>query len=210
MAQVILIINSILLGAGLAMDAFSVSLVHGMTEPAMRRGRKALIAGVFAGFQLLMPLTGWLCVHTLVESFRSFQKWIPWIALCLLVYIGVKMLLDARREAVSAEAGECPGTPEGSPGSSAASEEAGTLLLQGVATSIDALSVGFTIAQYSAGEALLCSLLIGGVTYVICRAGIRLGIRFGTRLSAGAQTLGGTILILLGLEIFLKSMFFGG
>jgi len=221
MTHVLFIINSILLGAGLAMDAFSVSLVHGMVAPQMPRSRKVLIAGTFACFQFLMPLTGWLCVHTLIETFVSFQKFIPWIALVLLLYIGGKMLLDARREMREQQCpdGECPGNGEAAPGqpasapaeasASAGDGGAGTLLLQGIATSIDALSVGFTIASYSVWEALLCSLLIGGVTYLICRFGIRLGIRFGTRLSAGAQTLGGTILIVIGLEIFLKSMFFG-
>ncbi|MCR5161418.1 MAG: manganese efflux pump MntP family protein, partial [Lachnospiraceae bacterium] len=82
----------------------------------------------------------------------------------------------------------------------------GTLLVQGIATSIDALSVGFTIADYGAAAALVCSLLIGAVTLVICLAGLELGKKAGTKLSGKADILGGTILILIGLEIFIKRM----
>ena len=85
-------LNNILLGVGLAMDAFSVSLANGLNEPRMRTGRMCKIAGVYAVFQAVMPLTGWLCVRTVAQLFTSFQELIPWIALALLVYIGGKML----------------------------------------------------------------------------------------------------------------------
>ena len=185
--------NSLLLGVGLAMDAFSVSLANGLHEPQMRRRRMCGMAAVFAVFQALMPLIGWLCVHTIVQYFRSFEKLIPWIALVLLCFIGGKMLLEGLR-------GEEAEEEVGGVGVAA-------LLLQGVATSIDALSVGFTIAEYNWLMALVCALLIALVTFVICLGGIALGKKFGTRLAGRAGILGGAILIFIGLEIFITSWF---
>ena len=185
--------NSLLLGVGLAMDAFSVSLANGLHEPQMRRRRMCGMAAVFAVFQALMPLIGWLCVHTIVQYFRSFEKLIPWIALVLLCFIGGKMLLEGLR-------GEEAEEEVGGVGVAA-------LLLQGVATSIDALSVGFTIAEYNWLMALVCALLIALVTFAICLGGIALGKKFGTRLAGRAGILGGAILIFIGLEIFITSWF---
>ena len=185
--------NSLLLGVGLAMDAFSVSLANGLHEPQMRRRRMCGMAAVFAVFQALMPLIGWLCVHTIVQYFRSFEKLIPWIALVLLCFIGGKMLLEGLR-------GEEAEEEVGGVGVAA-------LLVQGVATSIDALSVGFTIAEYNWLMALVCALLIALVTFAICLGGIALGKKFGTRLAGRAGILGGAILIFIGLEIFITSWF---
>lgn len=186
------IFNSVLLGVGLAMDAFSVSLTNGLNEPDMKRGRMCGIAGVFAGFQALMPMLGWICVRTVVQYFVMFEKFIPWLALVLLVYIGGKMLIDGIRKKDSEEKEEGIG--------------AGALFLQGVATSIDALSVGFTIAGYGWIRALSSALIIAGVTFIICMAGLMIGKKFGTRLSDRAQILGGVILIVIGLEIFIKGI----
>jgi len=188
--------NSILLGVGLAMDAFSVSLANGLNEPCMRRPRMAGIAGIFAFFQALMPLIGWICVHTIAEHFQVFEKMIPWIALVLLCVIGGKMLLEGIR------GGECDcecgcGTEIGF----------GALIVQGIATSIDALSVGFTIAEYALMEALLAALIIALVTFVICYAGIFIGKKAGTQLSGKAGVFGGVILILIGIEIFVTGVF---
>ena len=94
--SLLFIMNSAALGVGLAMDAFSVSLANGLHEPQMRKQRMCLIAGVYALFQFAMPMTGWICVHTIVSLFASFEKIIPWIALVLLLYIGSKMI-GARR-----------------------------------------------------------------------------------------------------------------
>lgn len=186
------IFNSVLLGVGLAMDAFSVSLTNGLNEPDMKRGRMCGIAGVFAGFQALMPMLGWICVRTVVQYFVMFDKFIPWLALVLLVYIGGKMLIDGIRKKDSEEKEEGIG--------------AGALFLQGVATSIDALSVGFTIAGYGWIRALSSALIIAGVTFIICMAGLMIGKKFGTRLSDRAQILGGVILIVIGVEIFIKGI----
>ena len=187
--------ESILLGAGLAMDAFSVSLANGLHEPEMKRGRMCGIAGVFAGFQALMPMLGWICVHTIVQYFRSFERWIPWIALVLLLFIGGKMLIEGiRGEEAEEEKEHGVGI--------------GALLVQGVATSIDALSVGFTIADYDLGMAIVCALLIAAVTFIICMAGILIGRKFGTKLAGKASVFGGVILILIGIEIFVTGVFF--
>lgn len=190
-----LICNSILLGIGLAMDAFSVSLANGLNETKMLPRRMILIAGVFAVFQLLMPLIGWICVHTIVQYFRVFEKLIPWIALALLGFIGGKML----KEGISDRNEEVSGKGE--------VLSFGALMLQGIATSIDALSVGFAIADYDLASALLAALLIGAVTFVICIGGLIIGKKAGTRLAGKAGILGGVILILIGLEIFLGGIF---
>lgn len=184
-------VNSMLLGVGLAMDAFSVSMANGLNEPNMKRRRMFTIAGVFAGFQALMPLLGWICVHTVVRLFEGFTVLIPWIALLLLGYIGGKMLLEGIRHQEGEEAEAVSGSG---------------LLLQGVATSIDALSVGFTIAEYGPWMAVACAAVIAAVTFVICTAGLVIGRTFGTRLAGKASILGGAILIFIGLEIFVSSL----
>ena len=186
--------NSILLGVGLAMDAFSVSMANGLNEPAMKQKKMCGVAGVFAFFQALMPMIGWLCIHTVVQYFTAFEKFIPWIALILLCYIGGKMLWDGIKNK-SEDAEEAAGV-----GLSA-------LLVQGVATSIDALSVGFTIADYGFIMALVCALIIAAVTFVICMGGLVIGKTFGTKLSNKAAILGGVILIFIGIEIFVTGVF---
>ena len=187
------VIKSILLGAGLAMDAFSVSLANGLNEPCMKKPRMCMIAGIFAFFQALMPLLGWLCVHTVAQAFSAFEKLIPWIALVLLCFIGGKMLLEGIQ---NKDEDPC----------AAGAVTFGALLVQGVATSIDALSVGFTIAEYGWLMALVCALIIAAVTFVICMGGLLIGRKFGTRLAGKASILGGVILILIGLEIFLTGV----
>ena len=188
------IFNSMLLGLGLAMDAFSVSLANGMNEPRMRTGRMCGMAGVFAIFQGLMPMIGWLCVHTMAQRFKAFEPFIPWIALALLSYIGIKMLI----EGVRCHRGESEFCAVGV-GLSA-------LLLQGLATSIDALTVGFTIAEYSWLPALLSALIIAVITFLTCFIGIAIGKRFGVALAGKASIFGGVILVVIGIEIFLKGI----
>ncbi len=200
---VTLIINSILLGVGLAMDAFSVSLANGLSDPCLKKGGMCGMAGVFAIFQFAMPMIGWICLHTIVEYFNAFQKFIPWIALILLLFIGGKMLIEGIREnsgKIPEEEAECE-TDKQRVGFK-------LLMIQGIATSIDALSVGFTISEYALEEALLSGLIIGAVTFAICMLGIRIGKTFGARLAGKAQILGGIILIGIGLEIFIKGVFF--
>ena len=187
------VINSFILGIGLAMDAFSVSLVNGLREPFMSKKRACAIAGVYAFFQYAMPLTGWICVHSIVELFASFRVFIPWIALLLLSYIGGKMIVEAIREhGKNAEKTEL------------APLSVRLLVIQGIATSIDALSTGFTISGYGFGMANAASLIIAAVTFVICICGLEIGRKAGLHLSGKASLLGGIILISIGIEIFIK------
>ena len=190
--SLIFVFNSMLLGVGLAMDAFSVSLANGLNEPKMNRNKMALIASVFSIFQWLMPMIGWTCVHTIVTYFTAFEKIIPWIALLLLLFIGGKMLLEGIKD-------DDEGDEKSKVGFSA-------LIIQGIATSIDALSVGFTIAEYGFLSAFVCAVIIGVVTFIICFAGLMIGKRFGTRLASKASILGGIILIGIGIEIFIKGV----
>lgn len=185
------VFNSVLLGVGLAMDAFSVAMANGIRESKMSCGKMCGIAGIFAVFQGLMPLIGWICIHTVVQYFHAFQAWIPWIALFLLGYIGGKMLYEGIKSQ------SCPVVP--------AVLGFGALLIQGIATSIDALSVGFTIAGHLLPMALASSLIIAAVTFVICMIGLYIGKKAGSCLSGKAGIVGGVILIFIGLEIFITS-----
>ncbi|MBE7088273.1 MAG: manganese efflux pump [Clostridiales bacterium] len=184
-------INSIFLGVGLAMDAFSVSLANGLNEPNMKRTKTVAIAGVFSFFQFLMPLLGWICINTIMQIFTVLESFIPWIALILLGFIGGKMLYEGikNKDEDSAPAVGVVG-----------------LLVQGVATSIDALSVGLTIADYDIIKALVSCLIIGAVTFIICFLGVVIGKKFGTKISNKANILGGIILIIIALEIFITGL----
>ena len=187
-------VNSIMLGVGLAMDAFSVSLANGLHEPEMKKNKMCKIAGVFAIFQALMPMLGWICVHTIVRYFKTFEKFIPWIALILLLFIGGKMLLE--------------GVKGGSDEMDTAKVGFGALMIQGVATSIDALSVGFTISEYGLLMAVVCALIIAAVTFVICMVGLVIGKKVGMKFSGKANIWGGVILIIIGIEIFVTGAFY--
>lgn len=186
-------INSLLLGVGLAMDAFSVSLVNGLSEPCMKRKKMLAVALVFALFQAAMPLIGWFCVHTIVDKFHAFKPYVPWVAFLLLLYIGGGMIVDGIKKKDSEE--ECP-------------HSLGflALIIQGIATSIDALSVGFTIAEYNCIMAVVSALIIALVTFVICVGGVVIGKRFGTRISNKSLILGGIILVFIGFEILIKGI----
>lgn len=190
----VFILNTCLLGVGLAMDAFSVSLANGLREPRMGFGRMSLIAGTFAVFQFVMPMTGWICIHTIVEYFRKVERFIPFIGFAVLMWIGLEMVLEGvGRKSNDEDDGQ-------------RTLSFGKLFVQGVGTSIDALSVGFTIEQYDAGTAVVASLIIGVITFGICLAGTVIGKRFGTKLAKKASILGGIILIAIGFEILLKGV----
>ena len=190
----IFFITAIGFGAGLAMDAFSVSLANGLGDPKMKAPKMCGIAGMFAFFQALMPMIGWVCIHTIAERFKAFEKFIPWIALVLLLYIGGKMLIEGIRSKDGEEAEHTSLTLL-------------ALIIQGIATSIDALSVGFGIPEYNLAEALLSVMIIAAMTFFICMGGIIIGKRFGTHLAGKASILGGVILIVIGIEIFVTGLF---
>lgn len=195
-----LIINSFLLGVGLAMDAFSVSIANGIIEPDMKKGRMGRIAGVYAVFQMMMPLTGWLLVTTAANIFSFFSILIPWIALILLLFIGGKMVIEGVKDRKNGRDNDKKKTDS-------SKLTPGALLVQGIATSIDALSVGFTISDYSFLQAFASSLIIGMVTLVICLIGLLSGRKIGNRFSSTAAMIGGVILIIIGIEVFIKGIF---
>ena len=196
-------LNCCLLGVGLAMDAFSVSMANGLHDPHMGKGTMVKIAGTFGIFQAAMPMIGWVCVHTIVELFASFETLIPWIALALLGYIGGKMLADGIHGEEAEEAAEL---------------SAGALFMQGVATSIDALAVGITFAcvpvEIMAASQLVNTVvavcLIGLTTFTISCVGVKAGSVFGARYKSKAEFVGGAILILIGVKILLEHLGFLG
>ena len=195
--NLVFFINSVLLGVGLAMDAFSVSIANALSESQMKKSRMCFMSGVYAFFQFAMPMIGWLCVHTIVEYFSKFELFITWIALGLLLYIGGKMIWEAFHE------------KEEEDGSGAKTKLTfAVLLIQGIATSIDALSVGFTIADYGLLMALTAGFIIAAVTFVICMTGLVIGKKAGSHIGAKATIFGGIILIGIGIEIFVKGVFF--
>ena len=191
-----LCLTSLGLGVGLAMDACAVSMSNGLNEPKMKFGKVFLIAAMFGFFQALMPMIGWVCVSLIVNQFEQFAKWIPIVALVLLVIIGGKMLFDGISNKGEGEQKRRRLT-------------FGVLLVQAIATSIDALSTGFSlvdIAGNSVWSALLSVGIIAVVTFGICVGSVYLGKKFGTKLGNKAQIVGGVILIAIGLEIFIKGL----
>ena len=182
---------SIMFGLGLAMDAFSVSLANGMNEKRMQIGRMCKVAGIFAFFQAAMPLLGWVAVHTVLEYFNGFAKFIPYIALALLSYIGGKMIYEGMKKDC-----DCEDCSVGFWG----------LIVQGIATSIDALTVGLDIGSYNFVEAFVCAVVIAIVTFIICMFGVWAGKKFGNMLSNKATVFGGVILVCIGIYIFIKGI----
>lgn len=192
-----LILVSLGLGVGLAMDACAVSMSNGMNEPNMKTGKAMGVAALFGIFQGVMPMIGWLCVSLIVEQFAKFEIWIPYIALALLAIIGAKMIYDGAKNKKEQE--------------KPAKLTIAVLFVQAVATSIDALSTGFGLADI-AGDvwwmALVSSCIIAVMTFALSLGGIYLGKRFGMRLGDKAQIVGGCVLIGIGLEIFITGVFF--
>ena len=187
-------INSFLFGIALAMDAFSVSIVNGIKEPGMKMNKACTISGTFAAFQFAMPLAGWYLVRTLVDFFTGLTKIVPWIGVALLLFIGGKMIIEsiaAKKKGEEKEAEELG---------------KGGLIIQGIATSIDALSVGFTISDYSFSPALVECLIIAVTTFGICFAGCHIGKKAGEKLSDKAEIVGGIILLGIAVEIAVKTL----
>ena len=192
-----LILNSILLGVGLAMDACAASMANGLNDPNMKVRKVVLVALIFAFFQALMPMIGWICVRTVTQQFDKFTVAIPYIALALLGFIGGKMIYEGVTHKENSSEQQ-----------SHKNLTAVVLLTQAVATSIDALSVGFTVSSYDVWQALTSVAIIALVTFAICVGGVYVGKKFGTKLGNKAEIFGGIILIGIGLEIFITGVFF--
>ena len=194
-----LIFSSIMLGIGLAMDAFSVSLANGLNEPKMQLKKAFGISGIFALFQGIMPLIGWVAVSAFLKFFNKFQPFIPWISLILLCFIGGKMLYESLRKKSDGK-------------DSTKVLTIGELFMQAIATSIDALTAGIDLANdYSLNQypyVILAVGIIALLTFGICFAGVKIGQKVGTKFADKAGILGGCVLIFLGLKILITDILF--
>ncbi len=184
-------INSSLLGIGVAMDAFSVSLANGLNEPLISKKKLISVSMLFSFFQAIMPLIGWFCIHSVLKKFRIIAKFVPWIAFVLLLFLGGQMIYDGIKKETEINKKIL---------------SFGGWIIQAIATSIDALSVGFTIASYSFLMAFISSVIIFLIAFIICVVGFFIGKKFGTVLSNKATIFGGIILIIIGIEIFIMGV----
>ena len=207
-----LIVISLGLGVGLAMDACAVSMTNGLNEPTMKFGKASLIAAMFGFFQALMPMIGWICVSLVVDKFEKFAAWVPYIALVLLAIIGGKMLYDGFSDVKKEKQNK---ENEEAVNQTARKLTFGMLIVQAIATSIDALSTGFSLAKIAGDNAsadwwraLISAGIIAVVTFAISLGAVYLGKKFGNKLGNKAEIIGGVILIAIGLEIFITGVFF--
>ena len=184
-------LNSILFGIGLAMDAFSVSLVRGLVEPEMPAKRKLLIAGTFGIFQMLMPLAGWVTVSFFVRIFSAVEALVPWIAFAVLTLIGVRMIIGGIR---------------GGDGEKGAVNGAAGVIAAAFATSIDALSAGLAMAELDIWRALTETFIIGLVTFFISLLGFFAGRKIGSLIGSRASVFGGAVLVAIGIETLLTGV----
>ena len=218
--NLIFIIASILLGVGLAVDAFAISIANGISRPDAKCRYVMKVTAVYAFFQFAMPMMGWVMVHEAAKALGVFNKLVPWIALVLLAFLGGRMILEGircgkSRAEVCSDSGMvkvsdtevCRMSELSEVSETNQANLAGmTLFMQGVATSIDALSTGFTISSYDAEAAIVCSSIIAAVTWIMCFIGMRIGAKVGELFSAHAAIAGGVILVIIGIEVFAKDV----
>ena len=188
----LMFIELFLLGIGLAMDAFAVSVCKGLGMRRLNKKQTLIIGLYFGGFQALMPLIGWLLGS-------QFQKYITsidhWIAFILLGFIGGKMMIEAIREWNEEETVDVIDAPL----------DHKNMLVLAVATSIDALAVGITFAFLDT-PIIEAITIIGITSMVISIIGVVVGNFFGSRYKSKAEFIGGLILVLLGLKILLEHL----
>lgn len=181
-------VEIIVLSLGLAMDATAVSMTDGLSNRKIKVSKALLIGLTFGFFQAMMPLLGFLFGNLFAELIETLDHW---IALVLLGYLGGKMLYDGFKK----------GEEE------VKKLDFKNLIIQGVATSIDAFAVGISFATLHVDITLaVCS--IGIITMVLSTIGVLIGKKFGDLLNNKATILGGLILIGMGLKIFIEHMFF--
>lgn len=181
-----------LIGVGLSMDAFAVSICKGLGMKRLNM-EQALVIGLFFGdFQALMPLIGWALGTQLADFITPIDHWIAFILLAL---IGGKMLFDAFREDDEEEAGEPKDTRL----------DLKELLMLAIATSIDALAVGITFA-FLGVNIVVAIAVIGVTTFALSVVGVAVGHVFGARYEKGATIAGGIVLILIGCKILLEHL----
>lgn len=182
-----ILVRSLVLGLGLSMDASATSLANGLKYTYMTKQMMLGMAILFGVMQGVMPFIGYCIGHALIQWIGAY---ISWIALGVLSLLGLNMIISGfQKEDNALKSISIKG-----------------LVIQGIATSLDALSVGFTMAEYSILDALICVGCISLVTMIMCYISVRIGCRFGKRLGNIAEIFGGLILIGVGIEIFLKGM----
>ncbi|SDM88610.1 manganese efflux pump MntP family protein [Acetanaerobacterium elongatum] len=187
------LLTLLVMSIGLAMDAFAVSVSNGMCVAKMRLKQALIFAFAFGLAQGIMPCIGWLAGQVFASYIQQIDHW---VALILLSFIGVKMIVETIKELRNPKE-ECP----------AGGISAKTIFIQAVATSIDALAVGVSLAAMNV-DIIYAAAMIAGVTFVICLAGAYLGKSVGRLLKDKAEIFGGVVLILLGIKIFIEDVFF--
>ena len=186
-----IMVAAFLLGLGLSMDAFAVSICKGLCMKRVNIKQALIIALFFGGFQALMPLLGYLLANSFAVYIESIDHWIAFV---LLAFIGGKMIFDVIRGGDDDDACEC-----GKPFSIK------EIFVMAIATSIDAAAAGIALAM-SGDNIWLNISFVGVVTFLMCIGGVFIGNKFGTKLKDKASVLGGVILILLGLKILLEHL----
>lgn len=187
------LITLVLLALGLSADAFAVAVTNGMCSDKVTKRHAVMTAFTFGFFQALMPVLGFLLGRTFYDIICRYQHW---VALLLLGAIGVNMLADTYKEWKNKES-VCTNRNM---------FNAKNLIMQGIATSIDALAAGVSIAVLNI-NILSAALLIGLITFVLCIIGVYIGKKFGSLLELRAKLIGGIVLIMIGLKIFVENQF---
>ena len=186
------LVEFLLLGVGLAMDAFAVSICKGLAMRKVNKKQAVIIALFFGGFQAIMPVIGWL----LCKGFQTYiEVFDHWIAFALLAFIGVKMIIETLREKEDDVVIEEMDPPL----------DMKEMLMLAIATSIDALAVGISLAALDR-PIVESSTIIGVVTFVISIIGVYIGNFFGNRYKKRAELTGGIILVLIGVKILCEHM----
>ena len=178
--------TNIFLGIGLAMDAFSVSMANGLNEPHMNKGRICTIAGVFGGFQALMPLIGYFLGSFFAEMIEKYDHWVAFV---LLAIIGGNMIKESFDKDEKVDS----------------SMDVKSMLLLAIATSIDALAVGVTFAFLQV-QIVPAVSFIGVITFIFSAVGVKIGSLFGTKYKSKAELFGGIVLVLIGIKILLEGI----
>lgn len=180
----------LLLAVGLSMDAFAVSICKGLSMKKATVKASAVCGAWFGGFQALMPLIGYFLGTMFADAIEAFDHW---VAFGLLAIIGINMLKEALSKDCDCEDHD-------------ADLSVKTMFVMAVATSIDALAVGISLAMAGGVNILMAVLLIGVITFAMSAVGVKIGNVFGSRFEKKAQAAGGIILILLGIKILLEHM----
>ncbi|MDE7463898.1 MAG: manganese efflux pump MntP family protein [Clostridiales bacterium] len=188
----VVLLNGLLFGLGLAVDAFLIALANGLNYPDIKKRKVILLSALFAAAQIIMPMLGWLCMHTISLYIPYFDEVLSWVAFAVMLWIGIKMIIDGVKKRPLEQ--------------KKTSINVGAVILQCFATSIDSLAVGFTLASYTALSAIVSSVIIAAVTFVLFILGFIVGRRCGMKFADSASVIGGIVFIGIGIEILLTSL----